>query len=76
LEKTLKLHLENLEGARKILVILGILLLVVSGVFLVGSLLGIVSMESLAIGQQSGLRTLAGVAVVGCLLAAIGYWDR
>ena len=72
----MKLHLENLEGARKILVILGILLLVVSGVFLVGSLLGIVSMESLAIGQQSGLRTLAGVAVVGCLLAAIGYWDR
>jgi len=76
LEQILKLHLENLEGARKILIIFGILLLVVSGAFLIGSLLGIVSMESLAIGQQSGLRTLAGGAVVGCLLAAIGYWDR
>lgn len=72
----MKLHIENLEGARKILVILGILLLVVSGVFLIGSLLGIVSMELLAVGQQSGVRTLAGGAVVGCLLAAIGYWDQ
>ncbi|NIV17441.1 MAG: hypothetical protein GWN47_03310 [Woeseiaceae bacterium] len=76
MEKILKLDLENLEGARKTLVILGILLLAVSVVFLIGSFLGIVSMESLAIGQQSGLRTLAGGAVVGCLLAAIGYWDR
>jgi hypothetical protein len=51
-------------------------MLAVSGAFLVGSLFGIVSMQSLAIGQQSGLRTLAGGAVVGCLLAAIGYWDQ
>ena len=76
MEKILKLDLKNLEDARRILVIIGILLLTVSVVFLVGSLLGLVSMESLAVGQQSGLRTLAGVAVVGCLLAAIGYWDQ
>ena len=76
MEKILKLDLKNLEDARRILVIIGILLLTVSVVLLVGSLLGLVSMESLAVGQQSGLRTLAGVAVVGCLLAAIGYWDQ
>jgi len=72
----LKLYLENLSGSRKTLVIVGIIMLAVSGAFLVGSLFGIVSMQSLAIGQQSGLRTLAGGAVVGCLLAAIGYWDQ
>ena len=76
MERVLKLDLENLEGVRKALVILGILLLAASGVLLVGSLLGIVSMESLAVGQQSGLRTLAGGAVAGCLLAAIGDWGR
>lgn len=72
----MKLYLENLSRSRKTLVIVGIIMLAVSGVFLVGSLFGIVSMQSLAIGQQSGLRTLAGGAVVGCLLAAIGYWDQ
>lgn len=76
MEQILKLHLEDLGCVRKALVILGILILVVSVVFLVGSLLGIFSIESLALGQQSGLRTLAGGAVAGCLLAAIGYWDR
>ena len=30
----------------------------------------------LAIGSGSGLRTAASVAVAGCLLAAIGYWDE
>ena len=72
----MKLHLENLESVRKSFVIVGILLLFISSIFLIGSLLGIVSIESLVIGQQSGLRTLAGVAVVGCLFAAIGYWDQ
>ncbi|MDX1405760.1 MAG: hypothetical protein R3192_14535 [Woeseiaceae bacterium] len=72
----MKLHPEEFAGIRKTLIVIGILLLAVSGAFLVGSLLGIFSMEFVAIGQQSGLRTLAAVAVVGCLLAAIGYWDR
>ncbi len=30
----------------------------------------------LAIGAQSGYRTLAEIAVIGCLLCAIGYWDE
>lgn len=70
------MQFENLKRTRKTLVILGILLLAVSGALWVGSLFGIISMESLAIGQQSGLRTLAGGAVAGCLLAAIGSWDK
>lgn len=72
----LKLQPEKFERTRKTLVVLGILLLAVSGILWVGSLLGIISMESLAIGQQSGLRTLAAGAVAGCLLAAIGSWDK
>jgi hypothetical protein len=37
---------------------------------------GVVSIESLALGAQSGFRTLAEFAVLGCLLAAVGYWNE
>jgi hypothetical protein len=37
---------------------------------------GALSIESLALGPQSGFRTLAEIALVGCLFAAVGYWNE
>lgn len=37
---------------------------------------GALDSAALAIGAQSGYRTLAEIAVIGCLLCAIGYWDE
>jgi hypothetical protein len=39
-------------------------------------LLGVFELESFALLGHSGVRTLAGIAVVGCLLAAIGFFDE
>ena len=57
------------------LVRIGVALLALSGAALVSVAFGLVPSSTFAIGQQSGLRTLAEVAVVGCLAAAMGYWN-
>ena len=54
----------------------GLLLLVPSGAYFVLGLLGLVPTEFLSIGSSSGLRTVASIAISGCLLAAIGCWDE
>lgn len=71
-----KFHLAQYDGVRKTLVIVGIFLLAISGVLFFAGVFGVISMTSLGFGGQSGLRTIAGVAVLGCLLAAIGSWDQ
>ena len=42
----------------------------------VGCLAGLLAFDQFSVGGQSGLRTIAGIAISGCLLAAIGYWDK
>lgn len=64
------------RAARPLLVRSGIALLIPSGCYFLLGILGLVPTEFLAIGSGSGLRTVASVAVAGCLLAAIGYWDE
>ena len=66
----------RVKRLRPVLIKIGILLLVPSGIYFVLGLLGLVPTEFLAIGSSSGLRTVASVAVAGCLLAAIGFWDE
>ena len=39
-------------------------------------LVGVFSIDTFAIAGQSGIRTLAGISVTGCLLAAIGFWEE
>jgi hypothetical protein len=39
-------------------------------------LLGMFSMDLFAIGFSSGIRTLASVAITGCLFGAIGHWIK
>ncbi len=58
------------------LIRIGLVLLVPSlGLFSLG-LAGLIDAERFALGQGSGLRVIAGFAVLGCLLAAVGYWDE
>ena len=66
----------RVQRLRPALVKTGLCLLVPSGVYFTLGLLGLVPTEFLAVGSSSGLRTVASVAIGGCLLAAIGYWDE
>jgi hypothetical protein len=69
-------HTGGLSPAKKACVYSGIGLLILS-IFLAASIvLSIFELESFAILGHSGVRILAGIAVVGCLLAAIGFFDE
>lgn len=69
-------HTGNLSRLRKICVFFGIGLLILSVLLAASSFLGIFELESFAILGNSGVRTLAGIAVAGCLLAAIGFFEE
>jgi hypothetical protein len=58
------------------LVRIGIGALVPSLIYFVLGLMGLVATEWLSIGANSGLRAVASIAVLGCVMAAIGYWDE
>ena len=69
-------HTGNLSPAKKASVYSGFGFLILS-TFPAGSVvLNIFELESFAVLGHSGVRTLAGLAVVGCLLAAIGFFDE
>jgi len=63
-------------AARRWLVRVGTSLLALSVLLLVSIWLGPLEGSDLAVNGQSGFRVLAEIAIVGCLLAAIGYWDE
>ena len=65
-------HLTNLK---KGLVLLGLFLLVLSVLISLSTLIGLFDLNDLEVLGHSGLRSIAAVAVLGCLLAAIGYHD-
>ena len=65
----------RLAIARRILVRVGVCLVVPSLCFLALAMTGVVRADILAVGGNSGLRMIAAVAIFGCLMAAIGYWD-
>ena len=69
-------HTENLTRTRKACVFSGIGLLILSILLAASVLLGVFELESFALLGHSGVRTLAGIAVVGCLLAAIGFFEE
>ena len=70
------LNTENLSRTRKACVYLGVGLLPLSSILVVSTLVGIFELNSFAILGHSGVRTLAGIAVAGCLLADIGFYDE
>ncbi len=64
------------ESVRRWLRRVGLAMLAMAALGTVSVVTGALDSASLAIGAQSGYRTLAEIAVIGCLLCAIGYWDE
>jgi hypothetical protein len=60
---------------RSVLTVAGLVLVALSGIMLILGATGVFPIEGLAIGSSPGLKTIAAIAVLGCLLAAVGYWD-
>lgn len=54
---------------------IGIALLLIAALMFGGGLLGLWSMSEPVYFGQTGLRGVASLAVAGCLLAAIGFWE-
>jgi len=72
----MKTNNEQLQSWQKATVMIRLLTLIMASVSFVGCLGGVLAFEQFSIGGQSGLRTIAGIAISGCLLAAIGFWDK
>lgn len=72
----LKETFAGLGGIQKGLVIFGVSLLLIALVACIAILSGLIGVETFAIFEQSGIRTVAGIAVGGCLLAAIGFGNH
>ncbi len=64
------------ESVRRWLRRVGLAMLAIAALGTVSVVTGALDSAWLAIGAQSGYRTLAEIAVIGCLLCAIGYWDE
>jgi hypothetical protein len=58
------------------LVRVGITLIVVSAIWLVAGLTGLLPMHAVTVAGHTGLRLIGSISVAGCLLAAIGSMDR
>lgn len=56
--------------------IAGIGLICLAAIWLLGGLTDLLPIDVAAFGGHSAIRGIGSIAVVGCLLAAIGYWDR
>lgn len=61
---------------RTLLRVAGLGMIAVAVVWFVGGTTHLLSMEAAAFGGHSALRGIASIAVVGCLLAAIGFWEH
>lgn len=72
----MRFHTENLPPLRKACVLIGIGLLILSLILFFSSIFGVFEFEFFAVMGHSGIRTLAAIAVAGCLLAAVGYFDE
>jgi hypothetical protein len=66
----------NLNRPRKICVYTGVGLLVLAILMFAGVFIGLFEMEAFGILGHSGVRTLASLAVAGCMLAAIGFFNE
>ena len=70
------LHTENLSWPRKVSVFAGVALIVLSVILSASTFFGLLEMESFAVFGHICIRTLAGIAVAGCMVAAIGSFDE
>lgn len=61
--------------ARNALIALGIAMLAVGSGYLAGGLVGLLPLEMEQI-RWNNIRIVSGVAILGCLMAAIGYGNE
>jgi hypothetical protein len=61
--------------ARNVLIALGIAMIAVGSGYLVGGLVGFLPLEMEQI-RWNNIRIVSGVAILGCLMAAIGYGNE
>ena len=74
--KAVNTERKNLHAWKKLTALAGLGVLFVALVLATSCLLGAIPIDTFAVAGQSGIRTLAGISVTGCLLAAIGYWEE
>lgn len=61
--------------ARTWLIRLGITIIAISGVYLLCGIVGLVPLETETIAWNN-LRIVAGVSILGCMIAAVGYGNE
>jgi hypothetical protein len=61
---------------KKGFVFFGIFFLVLSALIALSILIGLFDLNYFEFLGHSGLRSIAAIAVLGCLLAAVGYYDE
>lgn len=66
----------QIASACKFLEIMGLCLLLIACLLFLSAGIGITTWQSLEFFGHSGIRTVAAIAVLGCLSAAIGYHDE
>ena len=73
-------HVNKVDPHRKIwqsvAIYTGIAMIIASSALAVATILGFVELKAFEFVGHSGLRSLAGLAVGGCVTAAIGFWDE
>ena len=68
------INFKKYVGLRKALLIIGVVAIILSFLLFFGCLVGLLSFETFSILGNPGLRSLASIAVMGCMLAALGSW--
>ena len=69
------MSVNQLTSLKKGFVFVGVFLLVLSVLISLSVLIGLFDLNDFEVLGHSGLRSIAELAVLGCLLAAIGYHD-
>jgi len=72
----MRFEIKELSWWQKAFVIAGYVLMSSSLLLFLATLIGALELQAFSYFGQSGIRSLAGVGVSGCLLAAIGFWDK
>ncbi|MBT8047713.1 MAG: hypothetical protein HKN57_08125 [Xanthomonadales bacterium] len=60
---------------RTVLIAVGLVLIAIGSAYLAGGLLGLLPLEMEQV-RWNNIRIISGVAILGCLMAAIGYGNE
>ena len=66
----------QLTNIQKLCIFIGLLLLTLSILIFLGVLIGLLELSQFEFTGHSGLRSVAALAVSGCLMAAIGLHNK